>query len=81
MAPFTQIAYIPKQKGYFIAGNETDAYRSTDTKNHTRIFLLLWGIWLNGGGLLCALQQSTGLYFYPLNYTALLSYAVHFTEN
>jgi hypothetical protein len=29
MAPFTQIAYIPKQKGYFIAGNETDAYRST----------------------------------------------------
>jgi len=29
MAPFTQIAYIPKQKGYFINGNETDAYRST----------------------------------------------------
>jgi hypothetical protein len=29
MAPFTQIAYIPKQKGYFIAGDETDAYRST----------------------------------------------------
>jgi hypothetical protein len=29
MAPFTQIAYVPKQKGYFIAGNETDAYRST----------------------------------------------------
>jgi hypothetical protein len=29
MAPFTQIAYIPKQKGYFIAGNEIDAYRST----------------------------------------------------
>ena len=29
MAPFTQIAYIPKQKGFFIAGNETDAYRST----------------------------------------------------
>ncbi len=29
MAPFTQIAYIPKQKGYFIDGNETDAYRST----------------------------------------------------
>ena len=29
MAPFTQIAYIPKQKGYFIAGNEVDAYRST----------------------------------------------------
>jgi len=29
MAPFTQIVYIPKQKGYFIAGNEVDAYRST----------------------------------------------------
>lgn len=29
MAPFTQTAYIPKQKGYFIDGNETDAYRST----------------------------------------------------
>ena len=29
MAPFTQLAYVPKQKGYFIAGNETDAYRST----------------------------------------------------
>jgi len=29
MAPFTQIAYIPKQKGYFINGNEVDAYRST----------------------------------------------------
>jgi hypothetical protein len=32
MAPFTQIAYIPKQKGYFIAGDETDAYRSTVVK-------------------------------------------------
>jgi hypothetical protein len=29
MAPFTQIAYIPKQKGYFLEGNEDDAYRST----------------------------------------------------
>ena len=29
MAPFTQIAYVPKQKGFFIDGNETDAYRST----------------------------------------------------
>ena len=29
MAPFTQITYIPKQKGYFINGNELDAYRST----------------------------------------------------
>jgi hypothetical protein len=28
-APFTQIAYIPKQKGYFINGNETAAYKST----------------------------------------------------
>jgi hypothetical protein len=29
MAPFTQIAYIPKQKGYFINGDEEAAYRST----------------------------------------------------
>ena len=29
MAPFTQIAYIPKQKGYFINGDEDAAYRST----------------------------------------------------
>ena len=29
MAPFTQIAYIPKQKGYFLSGNEDAAYRST----------------------------------------------------
>ena len=49
-------------------------------KIRTRIFLLLWGIWLSGGKLLCTLQQSTGLHFYPLNYNALLSYAVHFTE-
>ena len=29
MAPFTQIAYIPKQKGYFINGDENAAYQST----------------------------------------------------
>ena len=29
MAPFTQIAYIPKQKGFFINGDEDAAYRST----------------------------------------------------
>ena len=29
MAPFTQIAYIPKQKGYFLAGDEDEAYKST----------------------------------------------------
>ena len=29
MAPFTQIAYIPRQKGYFLNGDETAAYRST----------------------------------------------------
>ena len=29
MAPFTQIAYIPKQKGYLINGDESAAYRST----------------------------------------------------
>ena len=29
MAPFTQIVFIPNQKGYFINGNETDAYTST----------------------------------------------------
>jgi len=32
MAPFTQIAYVPNQKGYFIEGNEDDAYRSTVVK-------------------------------------------------
>ena len=32
-----------------------------------------------GGGLLCTLQQSTGPHFYKLNYTALVSDAVHFT--
>ena len=29
MAPFTQIAYIPKQKGYFLNGDEDETYRST----------------------------------------------------
>jgi len=29
MAPFTQIAYIPTQKGYFVAGDEEAAYQST----------------------------------------------------
>ena len=29
MAPFTQIAYVPKQKGYFFSGDEDAAYRST----------------------------------------------------
>ena len=29
MAPFTQIAYIPKQNGYFIDGDENAAYQST----------------------------------------------------
>ena len=29
MAPFTQIAYIPKQKGYFLNGDESSSYRST----------------------------------------------------
>ena len=29
MAPFTQIAFIPKQKGYFINGDEEAVYRST----------------------------------------------------
>ena len=29
IAPFTQIAYIPKQKGYFVNGQEEAAYRST----------------------------------------------------
>jgi len=29
MAPFSQIAFIPKQNGYFISGNEEAAYRST----------------------------------------------------
>ena len=29
MAPFTQIVFIPNQKGYFINGDETNAYTST----------------------------------------------------
>jgi hypothetical protein len=29
IAPFTQIAYIPKQKGYFVNGDESSAYKST----------------------------------------------------
>ena len=29
MAPFTQIAYIPKQKGYYVNGDEDAAFRST----------------------------------------------------
>jgi hypothetical protein len=32
MAPFTQIAYIPRQKGYFINGDEASAYSSTIIK-------------------------------------------------
>ena len=32
MAPFTQIVYIPNQKGYFLQGNENDAYTSTVLK-------------------------------------------------
>ena len=29
MAPFTQIAYIPKQNGYFLHGDEDSSYQST----------------------------------------------------
>ena len=29
MAPFTQIAYIPKQYGFFLSGDENSAYQST----------------------------------------------------
>tara|TARA_R110001632_G_scaffold83339_2_gene184521 strand:- start:7653 stop:11918 length:4266 start_codon:yes stop_codon:yes gene_type:complete len=29
MAPFTQIAFIPKQQGYFVKGDQEAAYRST----------------------------------------------------
>lgn len=32
MAPFTQIAFIPRQKGFFVNGDETAAYRSTVLK-------------------------------------------------
>tara|TARA_R110001592_G_scaffold30317_5_gene108823 strand:+ start:2201 stop:6148 length:3948 start_codon:yes stop_codon:yes gene_type:complete len=32
MAPFSQIAFIPKQKGYFLDGNEDEAFRSTILK-------------------------------------------------
>ena len=45
LAPFTQIAYVPEQKGYFIDGNESDAYRSTVVKwfenNSNNIELLI----------------------------------------
>ena len=44
-APFSQIAFIPKQKGYFIDGDERDAFRSTVIKwfenNVNNISLLL----------------------------------------
>ena len=29
IAPFTQICFIPKQQGYFLDGNQSEAYRST----------------------------------------------------
>ena len=29
MAPFTQPAFIPQQKGYFLDGDEDASYRST----------------------------------------------------
>ena len=29
MAPFTQVAYIPKQQGYFLSGDQENAYQST----------------------------------------------------
>ena len=29
MAPFSPIVFIPKQKGYVLAGNEDEAYQST----------------------------------------------------
>jgi len=44
MAPFTQITFIPNQKGYFIEGNENDAYQSTVLKwfeNNVNNILLL----------------------------------------
>ena len=34
MAPFTQIAYIPKQNGYFVNGDEDSAYRSKIGRAH-----------------------------------------------
>ena len=49
-------------------------------KKITWILIFIWGILLSRVGLLCTLQQSTGLHFYPLNYTALLFYAVHFID-
>ena len=48
-------------------------------KKHA-IICFSWGIWWSGDWLLCTLQQSPGLHFYPLNFTALLSYAVHLTK-
>ena len=57
----------------------TDANRSTDTEKNKQGFFFFFRRF-GGGGLLCPLQQSPGLHFYPLNYTALLFYAVHFIE-
>ena len=81
---FETLHYLTKEEKSRIQETpnlSTDAIRSTDTeKNIQGFFLLLWGICLSGSGLLCTLQQSPGLHIYPLNYTALLSYAVHCTE-
>ena len=47
MAPFTQEAFIPKQDGYFLAGDEDDAYRSTivsfmeNKANNVKLFIPL----------------------------------------
>ena len=38
MAPFTQIAYIPKQGGFFIDGDENSAYQSPSGANFGRSF-------------------------------------------
>ena len=47
MAPFTQIAYIPKQKGFYLNGDEDAAYRSTilewmeNEVNNVQLLILL----------------------------------------
>ena len=46
---------------------------------YIRIFLLLQGIWFGGGGAAVHSTAEHWSTFYPSNYTALLSHAVHFT--
>ena len=59
----------------------TDASRSTDTqKKHTRNFTSSLGDLVKRGWAAVHSTSEPWFTFYPLNYTAPISYAVHFTE-